>query len=684
MAVQGFSNENDLCAADSNPDKVEQGVYFEGSVRAGMEIFTDAAKTTKKSSGYYLLKSGNRNYKIFITATGTVNLIGECTDISPTAEVLFAMPPLASGNGWMNASGVINPDIKLVVNEVSGRLKLTDEKWSTWNPQGAGESKVFFLSNRNKLDYGRNVTPDFDVEDMRGFSFSPRKAVVSDANDTFITDTQEQYIHIPATSGQNRRKWTEGDVTYAFMPPQYIFSGDSNVMQFDLLFPDFEIPAGNVCVLQPYPTRDNVNQNLLRKGCTYVKGTNVLSKKAAFVGDDFLIALGCPKPYTGDETAFNAWVPNTSGPSILNSFISLVFNQYKDYGYVFMNWEYVNTRWNVDRWKIDQCIEYWQTNNASGQILGWIQKAFGLGKDRLHSNQNPAALLRDWKFSGSMNDYLALPDLQVNGSYPSTAVHWDMLMVGEYQTTFYDTMYLHHIIIEGHVNKKFFPTKKIISTLWYDYEPLEGHPASRQHFNQAPNGTVRYEWCKAQTAPDVCQSYAVVSHFILDGGDVWDEYGNGFTENQQYWGLGGITVDALGSFDLNNNPLPNNWEPGTGAHYPVQTMKNMDWYMAGVWAVAQLKDILDSGNPIVYAEHSADNGVTWATGDNTLPCVTVFGSGIIAAYVMGTTGTQAALLVCNPFGAANTQATIKVRIGSKTVDIKTFGKYASAVRVINI
>ena len=66
MAVQGFSNENDLCAADSNPDKVEQGVYFEGSVRAGMEIFRDAAKTTKKSSGYYLLKSGNRNYKIFM------------------------------------------------------------------------------------------------------------------------------------------------------------------------------------------------------------------------------------------------------------------------------------------------------------------------------------------------------------------------------------------------------------------------------------------------------------------------------------------------------------------------------------------------------------------------------------------------------------------------------------------
>jgi hypothetical protein len=691
MAVQGFSSVDELCGADANPQKVEQGVYFDGSVRAGMELFTDSAKTAKKSSGFYLLKSGNRNYKIFVTNTGSVNLLGECDDVAPGAELLFAMPSLADGNGYINNNGTpgFSP-IKLAINEVGGRLKLTDTEWANFTRGDADEDRVFFLSNRNINDPGMNETPDYDVEDMRGFSMSPRKCIVKTADLRTIVRTEEQFVHIPAVSGQNRRKWTEGDVTYSMMPPQYSFDASTNVMEFDIKFPDFVLPAGNINVMQPYPNRDKVNQNMIRKGCSFVKGTTQVDKKVEFVSDDFLRAIDCPPPYNSsdpDEILFNNWLNNTSLDTIRNSFIERVYNLHKNKKYVFMNWEWVGSRWVNHRHKIDACLLYWEENPTEGVILGWLQKAFGINKLNL-LNENPVELLADWKFTGDRNAFVNRAGRVAGPSFLTTAEHWDVFMVGNYVNSFYDTVFLHHLIIEAHINKKFYPNKRIISSNWFDYEPVPGSTYNNEKRYQHGNGQTWWIWSKAQLCPAVLQSYAVVSHFFMDGGDVWDEYGDGYVNDKQYWGPAGTLWPsggpAQGCFDNNDNALSNNFKPGTGGHYPIQPLKNMDWYMAGVWAVAQLKDILDANNPIIYCDHSTDNGATWVTGDAALPCQTVLNSGIIAAYTTSASGNEAGVVVCNPFGAANTQSIIQVKVGSKIVNVKTFGRYASAVRVKNI
>ena len=110
--------------------------------------------------------------------------------------------------------------------------------------------------------------------------------------------------------------------------------------------------------------------------------------------------------------------------------------------------------------------------------------------------------------------------------------------------------------------------------------------------------------------------------------------------------------------------------------YPFQSQKNIDWLMAGVWAMSMNKDILEANTPIEYPDVILPDGRT-ITGDNKLPT---------EAYIRGfplvmkkRDDNSTDILYTAYWGHNAANKAVKLLVEGHEIIIK--GQYTSVVRV---
>lgn len=79
MAIETISTINEVCGTSVNPDRIEIDIFFYGSPRLGMILYTDEPKTIRKGAGIWGLKYNNKIYKVRTDSMGiVVQFDGEC------------------------------------------------------------------------------------------------------------------------------------------------------------------------------------------------------------------------------------------------------------------------------------------------------------------------------------------------------------------------------------------------------------------------------------------------------------------------------------------------------------------------------------------------------------------------------------------------------------------------------
>lgn len=478
------------------------------------------------------------------------------------------------------------------------------------------------------------------IRDMRGFDFAPIEANQGGSKYEYGAWNQG-YVSI-----KGRNVWRDGDATYFLKPKGYFTDTETNLMDFDLRFPDFVLPKGKVVVMQPTPKREIGVYNYLKKGVSYVKG-RADGKGFVFVSDGWLIDLGCPDAYGVEQAVFDRWCEQVDGDRLLQSFIENVYGPNKDAGYVMLNWEHVGHRWRVRKDKIIRCLEYWKNNRHTAKMALWTVSSVSMGR--------PVFQGLGLDFSEILSFRGSIEELRAKyGAYLSTddsyAKYVEVAHVGGYMNYPIDDGLIHHYLFEMLLNRK-YTDKEVWWTFWFDQELINNFDLERVRVESADG--VYYAQVKPKVFPSVGFNVGVWS--MVGGGlDCWSDP-NYWTEDKRFWGWG--------SKDLNGVMLPNKFDE-VGAKFPSQPMKVVDWMMSGVWAMSVNRDIIE-----------ADGDWVWVT----LPTKSYADRSVLIAYKVK--GNEALVLAYDGFGSVDGEKVHEFLLNGKAVKVKTYGRFTSVVRL---
>lgn len=476
---------------------------------------------------------------------------------------------------------------------------------------------------------------------MSGFDFAPMAA-----NQKSLYEYGEWVQEYHSRKGHD--VWSDNG-TYFLKPKGYFTDLSTNLMDFDLRFPDFTTPKGKIVVMQPTPTREIDTYNYLKKGVSYAKG-RMDQKGYSFVSDGWLIELGCPPAYDSRPDAkeiFDKWCNDVDGDKLLQSFISNVYYPNKDVGYVMLNWEHVGHRWNVRKDKIIRCLEYWKNSPHTAKMALWTVSSVSMGKPIFQGYGIDFSEIL--AFNGSIEQLR-----RKYGSYVSTddtyAKYVEIAQIGGYMNYPIDDGLIHHYLFELLLNKK-YTDKQVLWTFWVDQEFIDNFDLGWVRVNSKDGSYL------AQVKPKVFPSVAFnvgVWSIVGDGFDCWSEP-NYWTNKKEFWGWG--------SKDLNGNELPNKFDE-YGSKYPSQPMKPVDWMMSGVWAMSENKDIIEAKTDWQFV---------------TLPTKSYHEKSVLVAYKAK--GNEALVLAYDGFCDADAKKQHLFSINNKNYSVKTYGRYTSVVRL---
>jgi hypothetical protein len=481
------------------------------------------------------------------------------------------------------------------------------------------------------------------IEGMDGYDFSP---IVANQKGLYDYGAWSQgYISI----GQ-KDVWSEGDVKYFLKPKGYKTDLSYNLMDFDLKFPDFKLPKDKFIVIQPTPVREIGEYNYLKKGVSFVKGKQD-SHGYSFVSDAWLTDLGCPYAYDDRPNAreiFDKWCNDVDTDELLRSFIDKVYYPNRHKGYVMLNWEHVGNRWNVRKDKVIRCLEYWQNNEHTAKMALWTVSGISMGRPIFQGyGQDFSELLT---FNGSAEEFSSKYRQYVTVDF-NYAKHVEVGQIGGYMNYPIEEGVIHHYLTELLLHKKYNPSKTILATIWFDQEPISTFDIERVRVD-SEDGTY-FAQVKPKVFPSTAFNWGAWC-LVGDGLDMWSDP-NYWTEDKRYWGWGAI--------DSNGRDLPNRHDENLGK-YPSQPMKNIDWCMAGVWAMSENKDILNSPTKWNFV---------------TLPTKSFHEKTPLIAYKVK--DDEALVLALDGFGKIDGETTHSFNIGNKSYEIKTFGRFTSVVRL---
>ena len=217
----------------------------------------------------------------------------------------------------------------------------------------------------------------------------------------------------------------------------------------------------------------------------------------------------------------------------------------------------------------------------------------------------------------------------------------------------------------GSETSKDYSSKRVQAYSWRFYEPLPGGD-----FGFERKG-VRYgsqiDW-RPTLPPSFIQSLAVWAFGYMDGLYMWDNpnaYGGEFNHYPAEYTLDYYRYGNLDEIDNSS----------------------YDWLYIGYWQVMQNKDIVGADTPWLKPELKIDS-TTWTSNTDAdtsnYPVMLYNQQRPISAYKMSADGTEALLIMTNPFNNGYTKDTFTVRLPAKSnqqFDIDVWGNYTTVVRL---
>ncbi len=493
-------------------------------------------------------------------------------------------------------------------------------------------------------NYSKLGTNEPTIDGMNGYDFAPIIAQPGEQPWDFKSWVQD-YVSIPGA----KSIWKDGNKTYFFKPSGYSTNVSYNLMDFDLRFPDFRLPNGKIIVMQPTPLREKYANNYLKKGVSFSKYAPE-GKDYRFVGDKWLEELGCPTAYISTQEQMDAWCSSVDADALLLNFINKVYSPNRNAGYVMLNWEAVGNRWNVDKWKITRCLEYWATHPHQAKLALWgvhplivskpIFQYWGFDYTSLLKFDGTIDELRE-KYSayvGLENDYSKLIDV---------------IQLGGYQNQPSEDGVIHHYLTELLLNKKYYPNKSTLATIWHDVELIDNYDIGHVSVNYSL-GTYQ-KAVKPKVTPSMAYNWGVWATAVGDGFDCWNEP-YPWTEDKE----------AYGYFAYQDGKeLPMKFGESASV-YAAQPLKAIDWMMSGAWAVSQNADIIDTAGEWKW---------------QTLPSESYSKKKLLLAYKLSRDRSSALVLAYDNFGKVDGETIHSIEIEGKPYTIKTYGRYTSVVRI---
>ena len=268
-----------------------------------------------------------------------------------------------------------------------------------------------------------------------------------------------------------------------------------------------------------------------------------------------------------------------------------------------------------------------------------------------------------------------------NAFYEGAKNSWGFFYISSYLNTMVTKWYFYSVVHNYDITKKVLG--QILSTddakikraspySWRYMEPLPYFSDFNYERKGFEYGT--YIGAKPTNCASHFQSLAVWGFAYCDGLNMWDdpnpmggEYNHGPCNDINYpnfyYGFGNL-------MELDNGLY--------------------DWMYIGYWQVLQNKDIVEANTEWTKTELKIDS-TTWTSNTDTnttnYPIMLYNQQRPISAYKLSASGTEALLIITNPFNNGYTKATHTVRLptkGNQQFDVDTWGNYTTVVRLKNL
>jgi len=213
-----------------------------------------------------------------------------------------------------------------------------------------------------------------------------------------------------------------------------------------------------------------------------------------------------------------------------------------------------------------------------------------------------------------------------------------------------------------------YSSKRVQAYSWRFYEPIPGN----SDFNFERKG-VRYgsqiNW-RPTLPPSFIQSLAVWAFGYMDGLYMWDNpnvYGGEFNHYPAEYTLDYYRYGNLDEIDNSS----------------------YDWLYIGYWQIEQNRDIVSANTAWVRSQIYWNGAWTSDTDANNTnyPVMLYNRQAPISAYKLSADGTEALLIITNPFNNGYTKETFKIRLqtkGNQEFDVDVWGNFTTVIRLKSI
>ena len=507
-------------------------------------------------------------------------------------------PKVDAGYSFLRADG----SVKEVVSKLKiENGKLTEEQWNRSFYGDNNYEKGFYIGLGAKSNTA--VLQNLDVSAMAGFDLSVIEVYTEKSKYWNGKTWIQQYITVP---GKRMVTDTIDKAVYFWNPGLQV--SQSILPDFYDSFPEFSLPKGKIVKFSYASGSDIDGQKATKRGVSFVQNAQDITKRALMDYDAWLLNAGCPRAYTVPQEVLNKWLDGVDANVLKRNFAEVVSPNIKT-GYLSLNFEPIGV-WNGSKnvSKIGFALQELKIQRAEGEFAIWSLNPKGFSRAMFEGDKNAQGMTQVLKWSGSGFDAYnrTFPTMQTSNVWGAVRGAVTVAQVGGYCNDLRNVGTIYHLMTEGLVAKKIEPTKKILANIWHEIEIMDWQLGEQNH--RTSSGEVFRVQVKPVVPPDLMQSWGVWSMW-LDGLDLWSDP-NTKVDNPDLWGS---KAKELESDKYKENRFGKNL-----SSYPFQSQKNIDWLMAGVWAMSMNKDILEANTPIEYPDVVLPDGRTVA-GDNKLP-----------------------------------------------------------------
>ena len=267
--------------------------------------------------------------------------------------------------------------------------------------------------------------------------------------------------------------------------------------------------------------------------------------------------------------------------------------------------------------------------------------------------------------------------INFNAFYEGAKNSWGLFFCSSYLSTIVTKWYYYALVHDYDISKKILSQilsvdeakqKRVAAYSWRYMEPLQYF----SDFHHEKKGT--YYGGLIKDNPAQCashfQSLAVWGFAYCDGLSMWDD------------------PNAMGG-EYNHGPCDNpdlyNYFYGFGN---LQQLDNgvFDWLYVGYWQVEQNRDIVAADTAWVRSQLYWNSAWTSDSDANNTnyPVMLYNRQAPISAYKLSADGTEALLIITNPFNNGYTKETFKIRLqtkGNQEFDVDTWGNFTTVIRL---